>query len=1467
MIIFKLGIINTTEYKYEKVENETLDIAVIRILQKHFGDRYIVDLDKMFCATVNGVLVDRELWHMTSIKEEDQVIVFPDIKGGSFGQTFKTAAIIAVAIIATVVTRNPSLGLHVAAQAAIVAGATIGATLALNALIPPPGGGSNLSGLSYGNSNFTESQTYTLERQSNNTKRFGKVPKSYGRNKMFPLIAANPYTTLETYNGEVVQYFYCIYDFGLGPMEISDIRIGDTPLVGELDGNGNLIPTFGDVQYNLVDLNKPAVSTGPWDGVLQDSFSLYKGDVETDDQSYSLNKDENVNIPSTEWRVIRNLSNNVQGDKQEIVLDFVFPNGLIGYDSNGVATNRTVTIRAEFAKVGTNDWNSPVDLTVVDNFIATGAQEIKYYSGNLVGRGVNSTSNLQPYLNPIVPWADNPPTNKAYTQSNSYYVSSSSTQLLTDQDMPVGSNVYHSNTGHYLGKIVSISDPGISDNPAYILGAANPGGFSLYNQDGSISNRKLFLYQLDKQIGMDIVVYSVIKYSSAGGWQSGPSIKTYHYTPTNQTGVFYWVSSNTNTFTFTAKTTRPYYASISFKPKDVSQYKVRITRLSSSGGSTVTVDSLSVLRFTSRFDRDPILTDKRHVFLELRIKATNQLNGALQNLSAVTQSVLDVYDENTLTWSKEPTSNPAWVYVDLLTGEVNKKAIDKSRLDLNSILDWRDFCDEVPTSPASFPDGYDYSRFSTNFILDYETTLQGVIEQVANSCQASMNIVDGKYGVLIDRQKTVPTQIFTPRNYWGFRSTRTYTESPDLLRVQFIEPSSGWRTVETNVFNTGKDLSNYETVEDIVAFACTNVEQAWRFGRYMQAQAILRQETISINVDFEYLACNRGDYVQITQDVMKVGGTPARVRSVSGTTITIDTEISTDPMETYGYVFRSVSNGITTPSALTVIDSKNFDLSGLMPSVGDLIIIGLLNQEVFHCIVKSITPSNDLSAELVLVEKADGVYDAESTGIVPTYESFLLNEIDNFAAPGPVQNLIITENSWRVVANDYQYYIDLDWDIPLTGATDTYEVYRSLDNGNFELVTVIKSSDYEYIVDHDDLDILHSFKVIAVASNGDKISLAESNTVSATPVKKVTPPSDVEGLFINITGEVLQLDWTPIPDADIYRYLLRYSPQKNSSWESSIPLVTVDGNTTSTSVQARTGRYFIKALDLNLNQSENAASAFTSIPELFNLNIIDETNDFPTLPGTRDQVVNLDVDSIILQESVSGAPSSVQYYPEGYYYYENLLDLGEIATVRLQSLVEAEGYSPLDLMANWPTLDSVTSLANTGFADWDVETQVRFSDKFNTISEWNPMSDVLSMVEGDIDNWSPWVKFTMGDFTAKIFQFRLKLISYQTNTTPRVFDGVIRADMPDRIDSYDNIISDAFADTEVVYTPAFMGPGTTPSIQITQDDMEEGDYYTFVSKSLSKMVINFYDKNNVRVSRQFDVMAKGYGRQYTSSIF
>jgi len=627
------------------------------------------------------------------------------------------------------------------------------------------------------------------------------------------------------------------------------------------------------------------------------------------------------------------------------------------------------------------------------------------------------------------------------------------------------------------------------------------------------------------------------------------------------------------------------------------------------------------------------------------------------------------------------------------------------------------------------------------------------------------------------------------------------------------------------------------------------------------ASVQLRRETITLNVDFENLVCTRGDYVIVAHDVMKAGGTPARVKTIAGNQITIDDGVVVGP-GSYGYTFRSSIGEIKT-STLSVVNSKTFDLNGDLPAVGDLIVIGVVSQITIDCLVKSIEPGPDFTATLTLIERAPAVYLSESEDDIPLYTPIINADLGNAdTAPGPISNLQVLENSYDCTGNGYEYFISLQWDAPTTGAYEIFEVYVNYGDG-YVLHDFSSITTYKYVVNQNNLAVPHSFKILAVAANGSKLGLGEiSTTVEATPIAKATPPSDVLGLYINITGEVLQLDWPKVLDCDISEYLIRYSPSAYATWETSSPLLRVDRSTTLASVQARVGTYLIKAVDFNNNESFTAARAYTSIPNLFNLNVIDEITDFPALTGNKDSVEAFD-SSLLLKKLVVGPPE--QYFSDGYYYFSNLLDLGEIYTVRLQSLIQAEGFTVADLMSEWPDLLSLASMSSSQFGDWAVSTEFRMTDTYNTMSSWSSLSDVAAMSSGDEDVWTPWTPFTIGDFTGRIFQFRLRLQSFKPNVTPRVFSAVVKADMPDRIESYNNL-SATPAGLNVVYSPAFKGPGTSPAIAITQDAAQQGDYFVISGKTLEGFTITFYDKDNNAVTRQFDAMVKGYGRKHTVVI-
>jgi len=1421
MAKIRLNPLCNSEYDFPQIKGESLQSLFDRFAEE--TENVNEQTKEYFIILIDGYQVDPDFWPYFKPKPIANILIAIKPQGGEDAPLFGQIAVLAVVIASAYIPGAPVW---------LPAAAGFAASLIVNSLIKPPP--VDIAGLSSGYQ-AGDSQMYSITGQSNQVKLYGIVPKVYGKHRVFPTIAANPYTDLETAeNGELSQFFFAIYDIGLGPAVITDVRIGDTP-----------ISAYGEAFYRLVDPNKPDTDEGEWDTATTKTFQYYKGDNEVTEVGVTFPKNStDPGAIESEYLAVRSAGSTGDGDEQQINLHFSLPQGLIAYNNQGQESTRTVELLVEFAEVGLENWAPFNDLAAVDTFqiVSNIDQETKSITLYYESRATTLNTPYLPYYDVIS--AGYLAKYKMQAVTNSSFVT---TQTVGDiVTFPI--NVY----GFKKGNSTFVSQQFIQIDNMILNG---------YEIVGKIKTRteikpSVFQYTLYSPWPKDIPVFTeyvhrktsnniTFQYLSWFDWPgsqvTSPSIMPNTLIQEDPSGTVKIVAAKDS----------PIQSYMSFKPKTDNQVKVRVTRSRSySAYNYRTVDNITWSNITTRYDREPIVTTKRHTFVEVKIRATDQLNGAIQNLNMVASSVLDIYDGSD--WALGETNNPAWIYSDLLKGEINKKPLAVDQLDTTSILEWATFCSEIPTAPVG--QTFELGRYESNFVLDYKTTLMQLITQLTSSSQASLNVVNGKYGVLIDKDKTVPTQVFTPRNSSGFKSTKNFSELPDAIRVNYIDESSSWNTSQLTVYSDGYTEVNAVDFDELGTFGCTNYEQSWRFGRYNLAQAKLRKENIGITVDFENLICTRGDYVLLQHDVMKVGGSPARVKSIVSNVVTIDQDFVTVPLTNYGYTIRGIYGIKTSTMTITGLDTATLD--GDLPNAGDLIVWGEVDKITIDCIVKAITPSQNESARLTLVEKADAIYTAESTDTLPDYTPNLTS--GGITAPSEVQDLAISDSIWDCNGTQYVYYVDLTWTPPLEGIVDAYEAYVDVGEG-YELSGLTQSLTYRHEVNTAFIDQAHSFKVLGVSATGEKLILGGVTAVTDTPASKTTAPSDVEDLFANVLNETLQLDWSLVDDCDVNEYEIRFSPSLSSNWQTSVRLQVVGPQTNQVSVQARTGSYFIKAKDFNKNESATAAKAITSIPELFNLNVIDETNDFPDLLGVKDRVEKLNNDLVAVQT----APGV--YEPLGYYYYENFLDLGEIYTVRLQSLIEAEGFLYGDVMAQWVTLDSVTALSTVATSDWNVETEYRGTDSFNVMSEWPSMSAISPISEGDPDNWTLWRKFTITDASARIFQFRLKLISNRADVTPRIFDGVIKSDMPDRVYGQDNIVT-AASTYSATYSPAFKGPGTTPNLQITFDDASQGDYYVITNKTLAGFDITFYDKTDTVVSRQFDYQAKGYGRLTTSTI-
>ncbi|MBE3605151.1 hypothetical protein IMX07_16220 [bacterium] len=102
---------------------------------------------------------------------------------------------------------------------ALVSGAIqFGGTQLINALIPPP--------RTPVAKQETTPHSYTVSGTANAAAPFSPIPKLYGQRRIFPQYAASPYNELVGFD----QYLRMLFLLGYGPLDISQIKIGDTAI-------------------------------------------------------------------------------------------------------------------------------------------------------------------------------------------------------------------------------------------------------------------------------------------------------------------------------------------------------------------------------------------------------------------------------------------------------------------------------------------------------------------------------------------------------------------------------------------------------------------------------------------------------------------------------------------------------------------------------------------------------------------------------------------------------------------------------------------------------------------------------------------------------------------------------------------------------------------------------------------------------------------------------------------------------------------------------------------------------------------------------------------------------------------------------------------------------------------------------------------------------------------------------------
>ncbi|MGD9850099.1 MAG: host specificity factor TipJ family phage tail protein [Nitrospirales bacterium] len=415
------------------------------------------------------------------------------------------------------------------------------------------------------------------------------------------------------------------------------------------------------------------------------------------------------------------------------------------------------------------------------------------------------------------------------------------------------------------------------------------------------------------------------------------------------------------------------------------QYDVRIMRMDNDETATNIADKLTWTALRS-FKNVPPITATGRALIAIRIKASEKLNGVVDELNCLAQNHAPVYDG--AAWSVQPTTNPAWAYADTLAGTWQDMPLALSRLDAEGLKAWADRCDAA---------GREF-----NFVLNDDRTIFEMLQVITQTGRAAFGMKNDLYSVVEDRPQSTVVQHFTPRNTWDFEGERAFYTIPHALKIDFLNEEKNFLPDTRIVYDDGYHEGNATEFEGLQWEGITDPQQVWKEGRFHLAQMRLRAELYRFNTDMEHLVCTRGDLVRLSNQAALLGlGTGRITRLLANTAgdctgIQVDTEWTQEAETAYGVRMRLGADNSSLVKELTTVPGTAHQVTfaepiaagGTFPAVGDLVMFGESGLETIEGIVKAIEPFDGIHARLTLIDAAPGVHLADQ-GDIPPYQSHI----------------------------------------------------------------------------------------------------------------------------------------------------------------------------------------------------------------------------------------------------------------------------------------------------------------------------------------------------------------------------------------------------------------------------------------------------------------------------------------------
>lgn len=792
------------------------------------------------------------------------------------------------------------------------------------------------------------------------------------------------------------------------------------------------------------------------------------------------------------------------------------------------------------------------------------------------------------------------------------------------------------------------------------------------------------------------------------------------------------------------------------------------------------------------------------------------------------------------TFTRSWTDNPAWIWYDMLTNTRYGLGglLDSTLIDKYSLYSIGQYCDVL------VPDGYGAMepRFTCNLALTTQADAWKLVNDMVSVFRAICFWAGGSLTAVQDAPRSASRYPFNNSNVVGGEFNYQSVASDQRFNVAAVtwnDPLQQYKQ-SVEIVERPELIAKWNRIQqsDVVAIGCTSRGQARRLGRWL---LYAESEAVTFAAGADGALPLPGDIIDIA-DANRAGARNGG-RLLSGSTastLLLDAPIGLAGAGVIGVV---LSNGsYATPSVTIAAGASSVTVSpplasAPLASAPWTFSTAALETQKFR--VTGIAEGDDGTYVISAIAHDPDKFDEVEFG-TPDVDNPISNV--NFSAPDAVGQLTFLESLYDTGTGLAAARLSVSWTPPARAMR--YQIEAKKPGGNWEYVNEVSSPSIDF-------EAASSGEWSVRVTPKSVLGIAGPAFVQTYIAQALlAPPSALVGLRLDVINSVATLAWDPAPELDVKlggSISVRHSRNTSANWDAALPLTEVAGRSTSAVVSLLPGKYLARAVDssgVGGPITEVWSDAQVPLPN----NVVLTVTESPTFPGVA---VNATASGGLLRMGGSGA-------------FDDIPDLdallGEIDKIGGSLLSFTYSFAaPSDLGYVYDcrlTADVVAALYDDGtyidaIADFDAITSLD-GDPPNgaTLSLWVRTSDVSGPPA-----WSAWKPFVVGDYRARLFDFELRGSVQQTNNWIDVSKLEVVIDMPDRIESGNDIVVPVGGLT-VTYTPPF---NASPAVSITAQSLAAGDWPDVSAKTATGFTVVIRNSSGVAQSgRSIDYISKGY---------